>query len=174
MVKLKNSIVIKLKKLKLWWNLKTQIVIKFKNSNDDKTQKLKLWQNSKTEAVTKLKKIKMWQNTTCDKTQVVTKPKFWQNSNCDKTQVVTKPKGDGHQRFSWDSDFEIRSLTSSYFQNVRSLGKWPRFLLYLNIYFLFKCFQKSEFHLSKDILIFLVVGKYQIRAPKANLSIHLD
>ena len=29
-------------KLKLWWNLKTQIVMKLKNSNDE-TQKLKLW-----------------------------------------------------------------------------------------------------------------------------------
>ena len=44
----------------------------------------------------------------------------------------------------------------------------------LNIYFLFKCFQKSKFPLSKDSLIFLVVGKYQSRAPKAYLSIYLS
>ena len=48
------------------------------------------------------------------------------------------------------------------------------FLLYLNVYFLFKCFQKSKFYLSKDSWIFLVVGKYQCRAPKAYLSIYLD
>ena len=36
-------------------------------------------------------------------------------------------EGDGHQRFSWDSDFEMRSLTSIFFQNYHSLGKWPIF-----------------------------------------------
>ena len=34
-------------------------------------------------------------------------------------------------------------------QNVRNLGKGT-VLSYLNIYFLFKCFQKSKFNLSKD------------------------
>ena len=36
-------------------------------------------------------------------------------------------KGDGHQGFGWYSDFEIRSLTSIFFENVLSLGKWPIF-----------------------------------------------
>ena len=35
--------------------------------------------------------------------------------------------GDGHQIFCWDSDFEIRSLTSIFWQNVRNFGKWPVF-----------------------------------------------
>ena len=38
-----THIVMKLKKLKFWGDLKTQIVMKLKNSNCDKTQKLKLW-----------------------------------------------------------------------------------------------------------------------------------
>ena len=42
------------------------------------------------------------------------------------------------------------------------------------MYFFFKYFQKSKFHLSKDSWIFLVVGKYQSRAPKAYLSIYLS
>ena len=49
----------KLKKLKLWWNSKTEIVTKFKNLKCDETKK--------TQIVTKLKlkqnsKIKLWQN----------------------------------------------------------------------------------------------------------------
>ena len=93
-----------IKKLKLWWNSKTQIVMKLKNSNCDKTQKLKLWRNlkpklwwiSNTQIVMKLKnsncdeiqKLKMWWNS---KTKMVTtqKLKLWQNS---KTQMMTKLK----------------------------------------------------------------------------------
>ena len=41
--------------LKLWQNLKNQIVTKLKNSNFDKTQKHKLGHNSKTQIVIKLK-----------------------------------------------------------------------------------------------------------------------
>ena len=79
-------------KLKLWQNLKTEIVTKLKKnvttckSNCVKTQKLELWQKSKTQIVTKLK------NRKCDKTQL----KLWQlkNSNCDnsKSQTVRKLK----------------------------------------------------------------------------------
>ena len=99
MIRLKNRNWNETKKLKLWQNTKThivmnlqnsncdetqtQIVMKFKNSNGDKTQKLKLWQNSK---------IQMWQNSICDKTPIVTKLQLWQYSSCDKTQIVTKLK----------------------------------------------------------------------------------
>ena len=53
----------KIKKLKFWQKLKTQIVTKLKNSNCDKTQNFYFWQKSKAEIDTKLKK------TNCDKTQ---------------------------------------------------------------------------------------------------------
>ena len=42
-------------------------------------------------------------------------------------------QGDGYQGFGWDSDFEIRSLTSFFFQNVRSLGKLPLFFYHISI-----------------------------------------
>ena len=59
-MKLKNSNYDETKKIKLWWNSKTQIVIKLKtpivlklkNSNCDEIQKLKLWWNLKTKMVT--------------------------------------------------------------------------------------------------------------------------
>ena len=82
----------KIKKLKLLYNSKTEMVTELKNSNSYKTNK-KNSNYNKTKLVTKLK---WWQNSKCDKTQVVTKPKLWQNSNCekknlksDKTQIVT-------------------------------------------------------------------------------------
>ena len=68
-------------KLKLWQNLKIQLVTKFKILNGDKTQ-LKMWSNSKTQILTKLERKN------CDKTQktqIVTKHK---NSNCDTTQKL--------------------------------------------------------------------------------------
>ena len=95
------------KKLKLWQNSRTQIVMQ-----------LKWWQNSKTQIVTKLKKnqivtklkkksycdktqklkmgskkiVELWQNLSCDKTQIVTKLKLGQKSSCDKAQIGTKIK----------------------------------------------------------------------------------
>ena len=48
--------------LKLWQNLKTQIVTKPKNLNCDKTQKHKFWQNSKNSNCDKTQKFKLWQN----------------------------------------------------------------------------------------------------------------
>ena len=59
------STVLKTEKLKLWTNLKTQIVTKLKK------------------IVTQLKLVKLWQNSNCDKTPKI---KLWQNS---KTQIVT-------------------------------------------------------------------------------------
>ena len=46
-------------KLKLWQNLKTQIVAKLKKSNCDKTQKLKLWSHSKTTIVTEIEETNL-------------------------------------------------------------------------------------------------------------------
>ena len=77
-----------LKPLKTWtWkfgrNSKTQIAMKLKNSNVDKIKKIRLWQNSKTQIVTKLEankktqKLKLWWNS---KTQTVTKLKLRQMS----------------------------------------------------------------------------------------------
>ena len=45
----------------------------------------------------------------------------------EEAKVPVHNKGDGHLRLSWDSDFEIQSLTSIFFlsQNVRNFGKWP-------------------------------------------------
>ena len=106
MMKLKNSKCSetqKTQKLKLWQNLKPEIVMKLKNSNWDESQKPELWWNSKTQILMKFKKLKLWQNS---KTQIVTKLKLWQlknskcdkliysnydktsNSNCDKTQKL--------------------------------------------------------------------------------------
>ena len=86
-MKLKTSNCDQTQKLKLWWNLKTQIVtklkfgqtkfhrktqtqivMKLKNSKCDETQKLELWSNWKTQFVIKRKKsnfdetlkLKLW------------------------------------------------------------------------------------------------------------------
>ena len=66
----------------------TSIVTKMKNSNCDKTQKLKLWQNLKFQIVTKLNNSKCdkAKNSICDKTK---KLLLWHNS---KTPIVTKLK----------------------------------------------------------------------------------
>ena len=86
MTKLKNSN----------WD-KTQNVTQLKNSNCDNAQKLKLWQNLKTQIVTtQIKiviKLKLWQHS---KTQIVnisnTQVMTTQNSNWDKAQTVKKLK----------------------------------------------------------------------------------
>ena len=84
MIKLKNSDFDETKKNQIVMNVKNQIVIK--------TQKLKLWQNSKIQNVTKLKNLSCDttqiltkpNNSKCEQTQIVTKLK---NSNCDKTSL---------------------------------------------------------------------------------------
>ena len=72
-IKLKNINCDGTKKLQLWWNLKTQIVINFKsslwwnsNSNCDEIQKLQWSQNSKTQIVT-TQKLELWQNSNCER-----------------------------------------------------------------------------------------------------------
>ena len=110
----------KTQKLKLWKNLKTQIVTK-KNINCDKTQKLKLWQNSKTHIVTKLN------NSNCDTVVTVetvvtvvtgvTGVTFFILNNCDKTrnrQIVTKRKNsnfDKTQNLNFWRNSEIQIVT---------------------------------------------------------------
>ena len=51
---------------------------------------------------------------------------------------------DVHLWFSWDSDFEIRSLTSIFLRNVRNFGKWPVYGSYFNNYFFFKCVKSQS------------------------------
>ena len=69
-------------------------------------------------------------------------PNFYHNFPC--SICTTTAKGDGHQGFGWDSDFEIRSLTSIYFQNVCSLGKWPIFFIILKFLFFLKVHSKVK------------------------------
>ena len=121
MIKLKNS---ETQKIKLWQNLKTQIVIKLKNSNGDKTQKLKLWQNSKTQNV---KKLNLWQKSNCDKTQIVTILKLWQNSNCDQTKIVREKSKtqmlqisivrEKNQKLKFDKTCIVTKLENSNYDN---------------------------------------------------------
>ena len=78
----------KTRTLKLWQNLRTQILTKLKPSNFDKTQKIKLWTNSKPKIV-RTQNLKLWRRKKL-------KLKFWhhssyyktQNSNCDKTHKL--------------------------------------------------------------------------------------
>ena len=127
---LKTQIVMELKelklwgilKLKLWWNLKTQIVT---------TQKLKLWWNLKTQNVTKLKmwqklnanydityklklcqKLKLWWNSNeihKPKTQHVTKFKWWQNL---RTQLKTKRKESKFSQFKNSNGAKVWNMTN--------------------------------------------------------------
>ena len=64
-----------------------------KNSNCDKTQNIKMWKNLKTQIVRKktliVKKLNysMWPNSNCEKTQ---KLKLWQNLKYDQSQFITR------------------------------------------------------------------------------------
>ena len=49
-----------------------------------------------------------------------------------------------------------------------------KFLSYLNIYLLLSAFKGQSYIYPKIACIFLVVGEYQSRAPKAYPSIYLD
>ena len=77
-----TQILTKLKKKKLWQNLKTQMGTELKNWNGDKTQ------NSNGDKTEKLKIVlkKNEKNSNCVKIHIVTKLQLWQNSNCYKTQ----------------------------------------------------------------------------------------
>ena len=91
-MKLKNINCDETQKLKLWQNIKTQIVMNLKNSKCNEPQKPKLWLNKegekKTHIETKLKTFycETLNNSNWDKTQKFTKLKIRQNS----TQIVTK------------------------------------------------------------------------------------
>ena len=59
-------------------------------------------------------------------------------------------QGDGHLRFSWDRDFDIRSLTSIFFSQISVFfGKWPVFGHILIIIYSLSVFKSQSSIFSK-------------------------
>ena len=117
-------------KLKLWWNLttqigmkqKTQMLTKLTNSNCDKTQKLKLWVKTQNVKRKKLENSKC-DNSNCDKLKNSNYDKTKKNSNCDKAQKLKL----------WQI-MKKKTLKGPFSKNIRWDVLWAAFWDFSNVY----------------------------------------